>query len=351
MPIVTLPSGLFLPAPLITEDAAPGLIATTTAAINASGEKWAFIFRCPRAGALDKVEFAIRSVTNQPDNGLRISFQDLDASGDPDGVQDQFRTITGPFSSDSWIVPGLITSDGTDGGTKRTVTAGQKIAVVVEFENFVAGDDISACFLNLPTAPGGILGDNYTAQFASGAWTKALNSGAMALKYTSGGYTPVADDWFPLTTLDAVAYGTGSANDEFALRFQVPTIAQCAGGWVRAEIDGDAEMILYDSDGSTVLGSSTFDASARPVTDYSNHHGRWAPVTLQPSTTYRLALKPTTATTINLARWTAANASILAAAVGGVQWYQSKRADAGSWTDETTHRPFMGILISGLFTP
>lgn len=112
--------------------------------IDAAGEKVAIVFRAPKTGTLDRAEFKLDAVTQAPVSGLRVSFQDVGAAdGNPDGTQDQFRTVPqGSISAGAWVVPGLMTSDGTDGGTKRSVTKGDLIAFVVEFDSFAAGDSL-----------------------------------------------------------------------------------------------------------------------------------------------------------------------------------------------------------------
>jgi hypothetical protein len=345
--MITIPGGAYIPAVPMTAFSAPNLIDGAT--MDASGEKWAIIFRVPRSGTLDLMEFQIGTVGNNPDNGLKVSFQDLDANGVPDGTPDQYRLLAGPFTSNTWITPGLMTADGTNGGTKRAVTAGQMLAFVCEFESFTAGDSYNPKFLDIDATFGGILGDNTRARFQSAAWTKLPGNGCCALKYATDGYVPIADDIFPILTLTTAQFGMDSANDEFALRFQLPASVQCDGAWLWGEIDADADVVIYDSNGTTVLGSASIDASARPGTGPSKHHARWPAVTLQANTTYRVSLKATTIIEQTLLyNWTANSAGLMAAAHGGVEWYRSKRADGGSWTDENTIRPFMGIHIIGL---
>ena len=119
MAIVSVPP-YFWPPILTCNNVAP---AYSSGTLNASADKYAFIVQCPKAGTLDTFEWRTGAVTNNPDNGIRCSFQTVDATtGYPDGVQDQYRDITGTISANTWQVPGLITSDGTDVGTKRTAT-------------------------------------------------------------------------------------------------------------------------------------------------------------------------------------------------------------------------------------
>ena len=346
MPPVSVPGGFFWGTPVPHANAAPTLLVGT---MNAAADRRAFIFTVPRDGVLNRVEFRLGTVTNNPDNGLRISFQNIDAAGDPDGTEDQFRVIAGPFASDTWITPGLITSDGTDTGTKRTVAAGDRLAVVIQFESFVAGDSVNIDRLDMNASAASLEGLEYytSASSDSGAtWTPAVDSAVMALEYETGGYEPVADHWLPILALVTTTYNNGSTPDERALRFQIPFNATCDGCWIRGDFDGDADIVLYDG-ADNVLATATMDASARPATGGANAWFKWDAVSLTANTTYRLALRPSTGTSLTLYSFTVESNGRFAAAVpGSVQWHQSTRTDAGSWTDTDTARPWAGLHFS-----
>ena len=111
--------------------------------LNSANEKWAAIIRAPRTGTLDKFECRIgTSLATFPGNGLRLSFQDVDLStGNPDGSVDEFRVVSVSPGVNGWVTPGLMTDDGTDTGVKRSVTAGDYLACVVDFNpTYTTGD-------------------------------------------------------------------------------------------------------------------------------------------------------------------------------------------------------------------
>lgn len=334
--------------PTVFQSGATGALVFGTMLMDAAAEKAAYIFTIPKTGTLDTYEFRIGSVTNNPDNGLRISFQNLDANGDPDGTQDQFRDIAGPFSANTWIVPGLITSDGTDTGTKRSVTVGDRIAVVIEFVSFVAGDSLQILSLqNFSNSAEKLDGQEFYCDQFLVAWGKTagdIPNGA--LKYETSGYYPINGWTFPLLTGNARAYNSGSTPDEISLRFQIPFAGECDGAWVRLDMDGDCDVVLYD--GTTVLASASLDSSARLVAAGANVFARWTPQVLAANTTYRIALKPTTVTNVTLFTWTSDNAGLMAAASGGIEWYRSERTDAGAWSDTTTERPLIGLHLNAI---
>ncbi len=345
-----IPGGLWMPSP-IAYSVAPG---HNTLLIDASAEKAAWVFTVPKSGVLDKFEFRTGTVINNPDNGLRISFQDLNSAGDPDGGQDQYRDIpSGSVTSNTWITPGLMTSDGTDTGSKRTVVAGQRLAVVIEFPSFVAGDQLFISY-NVTVANSFQDIEEFSDHFIA-AWTHESGGGGGggticgALKYETDGYYPISDTSIPALTWNNLTLGNATSPDEIALRFMLPVDLPCDGGWCRGDLDGDGDFILYDSDGTSVLASFFHDASQRGLGGGIGNMGfRWPAVDLLANTAYRLAFKPSTATTGILYTFTTNSAALMGAVVGGVEWYRSSRTDGGSWTDTTTERPLMGLHVPGI---
>ena len=346
--MITIPGGFWYPPHFVS---GTGLILQTTT-LNAAAEKVAAVFRVPRSGVLNRCEFKLGTVGNNPDNGLRVSFQNLDASGNPDGTQDQFRTLAGPFASNSWNVPGLMTSDGTDTGTKRTVTAGDRIAFVIEFESFVAGDSVQVDRLVTTSVQPG-LSELYTDEFVTGAWVKrtaGLDAGmiSIALEYETGGYENIHHECYPALTVSARTFNNASTPDEAGVRFQVPVTCVCDGAWTKTDQGGtgDLDVVLYDN-ADTVIASATVDASAT-ATGVTTLDVRWAPVTLSANTTYRLTVRPSSGGAVSHYEMTVSTNALLAAAPAGVQWYRTTRTDAGAWTDTTTALGVMGIHISQL---
>lgn len=340
------PSGLWIPVPFASSVSAPAFFPGAIL-IDASGEKAAFMFHVPQTGTLDKAELHLYNVTLNGASALRISFQDVNlATGFPDGTQDQFRNITG--ISDGWIAPGLMTSDGTDGGTKRSVTRGDLLAIVLEYQTFTAGDSVqwAALYSGSPSAPFNIFP---AAALFTASWASYGNFPCVCLKYSDGSYVGIADCCIPVSALNTNTYNSGSTPDERALYFQFPAKVKVMGAWVRCDIDGDADVVLYDSDGSSVLASRSFDKDVRMYTAGSNLFCPFsADVELAASTNYRLSLKPTTTTSVTMYDFDVASAAILDAYPGGQNWHSSTRTDAGSWTQVTTKRPHMGLIVRAI---
>lgn len=332
----------------------PGAFFTTTAGvpafsnftIDASGERVAYVFRVPKSGTLNKFEVFLRAVTNNPDNGLRFSFQDVDSSGDPDGTQDQYRDITSALTA-GWLAPGLMTSDGTDNGTKRAVTAGQLLACVIEFVTFVASDSVGFGGISGYSTIFGMHNLHYVNErSAAGVWTKSLTEGAsFALTYSDGTYGLIPW-WFPATAFNTHTLNTGTTPDEAGMYFEVPMACTVNGAWVRMDLDGPATLKLYQ--GPTLLKSVSLYSSQRATT---NGTPLWVPfgsVDLQANVAYRVTVLPTSTTSLAIYSLDVNTNGLLASMDAVSTWYMTQRTDAGAWTDTNTRRPIMGLSFTGI---
>lgn len=314
--------------------------------IDATAEKAGMVFQVPKTGTIDAVGFLLGTVTQAPTNGLKVSLQDPSTTGLPDGTPDQYRVVpVGSISTGAWITTGLITSDGTDGGAKRSVTRGDVLCVVIEFSSFVAGDN-----LNIQERTGGLNDGAMPYVVAdTGAWAKSTNTGdpVVALKYDDGLYYP-APRCYPMSALTTLAVNTGTTPDEIGLKFRVPVGIKVGGLWIRRSQTAarDVTYKLYDSDGSTVLKSFVDDG------DFGSGNNRYllfsSEVTLVANTYYRLTALPSSASSLNFYYFDVAAAGIMDAIPGGQDMHWTQRTDAGAWTDTTTRRPWMGLLITDI---
>lgn len=332
--------GIMVPDPPWFTSAAPG-VGTTFGTLDASTERRAYLFEVPKTGTLDKAEFRLGAVTFNGASVFRVSFQNVDlTTGFPDATQDQYRDMTA-LSANAWNAPGLMTSDGTDGGAKRSVTKGDLLAVVFEYQTFTAADSVVLSYLDTSSVFGNF---PYGALF-TGTWAANTGTPLLALKYNDGSYhVPIGS--IPVASLNSVTtFNTGSTPDERGLLFQFPFPVEVEGAWVRTDLDGDAELILYDNADvaqRTVTLDKDVDATAAGA--YRRHIFSSA-LSLSANTNYRLVMKPTSATNLSVYDWLSGVS--LANYIGGSTWKYTERTDAGVWTDTADKRPWMGLILSG----
>ena len=332
---------------LVTPDISGlGIIPTfTQMLIDASGEKAAVIFRVPKTGTLDKAEFRVGTATLNAASQIRVSFQDVsDVNGDPDGTQDQFRDIAGSsFTSNAWTVPGLMTSDGTDTGVKRSVTRGDLLSVVVEYSTFTAADILNVSTLTATgSGTSAAYGQAYPDLFTA-AWVKQALYPIVALKYDDGAYVFISTNIYPIETFNAVSFNSGSTPDERGLIFQFPSAVKVGGAWLICDLDAVADVVLYDSDGTTALETVSLDPDQRQAANARVFFMRFpTDRELSASTNYRLIAKPTSVSGITIYDFDIDAVALMDAVEGGQNWHYTQRTDAGAWSQTTTKRPWMG---------
>jgi len=348
MSLATFKGGLVAPFPLF--GTVPAFI--TSLLIDATAEKVEFVFQVPRTGTLDKVEFRTGAVTFPASTVLRVSFQDLAAGGDADGTQDQYRDITS-LSANTWTVPGLMTSDGTDTGSKRSVTEGQFLSVVWEYSTFQATASIIISALGKPAA----FGLPYV-KLNTGSWTNVASTAPiLALKYDDGTYEYV-QGVFPVSALNAVSFASNSTPDERGLYFQVPFPCRIRGAIVEndaAAAGRDFDLVLYQQGNNTPLATLSVDGDyLGSITLARGNQLIFASrVTLAANTNYRLVVKPTTTSNVQLYDFDVNAAGIMDCFDFGQLWHYTTRTDGATtggtlsdgWTQTTTKRP----LITPIF--
>lgn len=316
-----------------------------TRIMDASAEKVAFIIQAPKAGTLKSVGFNLGAVTFNAASRFKVSFQDVSlANGDPDGTVDQFRDLA-TLTASGWNESGIISSDGTDTGVKRSVTRGQVFAVVFSYQTFTAADSIAVRTL-LATNTTAMANFPYNDLFLA-TWGKYSDGyPVMSLKYEDDSIEPIMGVW-PVATLVSAAFNSGSTPDERGLIAQWLVPRRIAGFWWRGELLGDVTATLYDAAGAT-LTSLARDKDLASTSAARTHVGLFpTSIEVARNTPVRLALRPTTATSIVLYEHTVNALADMAALPGGANLHLTTRTDAGVWTETTTRRPWMGFIFDG----
>lgn len=326
--------GLMIP-PLFIGSAAP---AFTSVLLDASGEKSAHIVQAPKTGSIHKVHWRTGTVTTPTDTDVRLETVELTTQGNPSGTLFGTNTnatqASASITSNTWITTTL-TAD-------ASVTRGDVLAVVIAPSGSPNYNVSHATLANV--------GFPYRRQFTTSWIGGASSSGATcALEYSDGSFA-YCPGVFPWSAINAHTIGSGSTPDEIALRFSFAAPLRVSGAWIAAEADGDWSLVLYDSDGTSALQTATRDKEVRSTNGFALHHHVIFPASQQllASTTYRLSFKPTSATTGVIYSFDVAAAAILDQMEGGQNLHYSARTDAGAWSETTTRRPMIGLIIDGI---
>lgn len=320
--------------------------------LDAATDKAAAVVEAPKAGTLGKVRLRFGAVPAI--NGastIKVSFQGVDpATGNPDGVDVAFRLIAaGSVVANTSVLTGLITSDGTDGGTKLTVTRGQRFAIVVMYGTFTAGDQVN---INNQFASGTRQSPNYYTYPVSdltGTWGKGTNFISLSVEYDDGSYAYWLGSVYPVAVSSTVTYNNTSNPDEIGVQFQWPTPKKIGGAWLGIDADGDFEVVIYNGTAGTVLYTSDKDIRSGTVAQTGLVRFT-AEYEIAANTTYVLAIKPTTATSIILSFLDVAVVGEMdQLGAGGQTWMYATAKDPttkSNFTTTTTRRPMIGLVFT-----
>lgn len=164
---------------------------------------------------------------------------------------------------------------------------------------------------------------------------------------------------YPVLSTLGSSFNSGSTPDERAVLFNIPTSAcstfKLAGARVFGTLanGGAFDLKLYDSDGSTVLQSRSFDADqdSSPTSARERPYYFGTPATLVAGTSYRLSFVPTTGSLVLVGLTVANDADMDAFPWGGAVASGSSRTDVGSWTDDPKTRYGINLIVSDLTPP
>lgn len=328
----------------------PPLIAATPAftssVIDASGEKvaWMGQVKTPNRGSKDirKIGFLTGAITSAGGSNIRASLQNVSATAfQPDETQDQTVDflITAP-SANSWYQTEALSAD-------RTVTHGEWLAVVLEFETFAGADAFNVRNHSTSSLDNGL----NSFMLKSGSWAQVgTTMNNMVLEFSDGTFGTLGAVSWPTTGFTAVSANTGSDPDELALKFTPNAAFTVEGAWLHQATGAagrDFEIVLYE--GTTALETLVVDAEYLNSTGAALRAFYFAtPRTVTAGTAHYLAYKATTASNVSINVATVAAAGHLQALAGGEAYHYATRVDGGAWSATTTTRPMIGLLLSGI---
>lgn len=328
---------------------------------NNASHRWAVLTSIEKTGTIERVHFEVGAVLST--FTARISLQDVTSgthgpTQDPDGTQDQFvdRVITTSTDDFAFLSVGPLTNNGLSGGTRRSVTAGDVIAIVVEVQSGTPNTTITylddAAFAN---GSGHVIHTPKITTFDGSSWTGFSEGLPLCLiEYDDGTFHRGNIMPYDLSVRVENAspaplnfdIGLNTTPDEIGIRFIPEATIQVIGGWSFGRTQ-DTKIVLYD-EADTELTSVDTGEYGGTMDQYNFHHFP-TPVTLQKGNVYRLThryLNPTA----DPGPWafTVSANNVLDSLSGGVEMYWTERTNAGAWTDVTTQRPQIGLIVNGV---
>lgn len=310
----------------------------TAVLLDAASEACGMVVRVAKAGVIKKVLFNTGTVTTGAT--LDVTIEGVSATtGGPDGT---------PLTNGTGT---CVVDDGDDNVQKTctfttgpTVTKGQLIAIRI------ANPASSAGTLNV-NAHSNVRASYYVPYsytILGGSLSKSRNTPLISLEYDDGSYAYIPGLW-PISAFTTETITDSSTPDELGIKFKFPFPVKVAGAWFHAPAGAAANSIkLYDSDGSTALETVSLDPDQYQTTSIGTKLVLFtAEHELDADTFYRLTYLGAAS-----AAGAASGIEVAAAAAmdgweGGQNIHRTERTDGGAWTDTTTKRPWIGLLLSG----
>lgn len=318
---------------------------------STSGVSW--VFQAPVAGTITRVGFNYYLRTGTPPT-YRASLQGVSLTT---GVEDGTIKGGGSPASVTFTPPASTAWDGTFQwltlANSYTCTRGELLALVIGYSS---GTVNSSNFsqINYNQAIGD--GELFPYPVTNKTGTKTIQPSGWPVFGIAMGTTAYGN---PVQTIATNSFNSGSTPDEYACAFSIPGTGGTfklagvrLGGGPGTLGTNTAKMILYS--GTTALQEITHTGIVANATSNGWLDVYFTDTTLQTlstGTTYRIGLQPQSGTswywyTLNLA-----SANDLSAFAGGSSFYLSTRTDAGSWSDDTTKRPLMELILDDLTLP
>lgn len=311
-----------------------------TTAIDAAGEKIAYVFRVPKTGTIDRIRFATKTVSSS--QSLTISLQTVNTTtGDPSG------SAYGGSSSETVASPATDTIYTVTFSTPASATVGDMVAIVIEFTSTTGNVQIAR------TSAGATPCATAYMTLYTGSWARvATLAGCFSVIYDDNTAEPMGV--LPaMTTSTSFTITSSSTPDEMGLRFQMPFGARAVGalGWIQLLADARDVAIKLYNDAGTELASVTPDSGMVGWNGYVFQVVRFASsVTLQRGSWYRLVYvgTQTTGGVIHDMRFTD---SIELGMLAGTSAYQCYRTDGGAFTDSTSRFTPIHLLMDAIDIP
>lgn len=332
-----------IPRPL--DDAAAGSLSYNTHLLDASGEKAAYIFQVAKTGNIRSIRFKLGTVTTG--DTLKLGLYTVGTDGKP---------TTTPYGG---MVAGTVVVSDTDDNLGKTVTLGTDasavrgdiVAVVIEFDAYVAGN-LNLLWFRCGTSNTSVF--PYGALYTAGAWvTNALNP-ALAIEYDDGSYA-LMPGVMPLTegTSAYVINNSAATYDAVGLLFTLPTrvrIAGIRGAWrTNTDLTTHDIALLRVSD-NAVLASKSLNAE---VHGRSTEHQRdqlfTTPYDAEAGVAYRLVVIATSAspenTTLNSMIAPSAAALKQITGLDGASFCLTRRTRATGVWDDASNTGFLAMSL------
>lgn len=334
-----------------------GSTGKTNANINVDNDWWTFRFTATSSGTIESIWFESGN-TLTATGTLRISFQNVasgtygpDARGD--GTDTHWVDVT-VDASDTFYLAGPITDNGTATGTRKVVNTGDQIAVVIKrAPSSVFNGDINYLLSSEAAANGTSFApilspNNFYSSNAGSSWVFKAGTANLAIKFNDNSF--MRNVFHAVSAYNQIGpLASDTTPDEIGIVLVPEVTIQVSGVWVLGG-DTNAQIRVYNSS-DTVLASQLtgFHGGTNTNGEYRYHF--FGPVTLTASNTYRITYTYLdSASQTRMFEIQVPEAAAMDQYPMGTASYRTERTNGGAWTDTTTSKLCMGVVVTGIET-
>lgn len=330
--------------------------------LDAADEFVAHVFKVPKTGTLKKIGWRVRAVSGTSYT-VKISLETVaETVGQPVATTNAGKTLyaASAESADITSISAGVIFTPINGASGISVTQGDQIAITIRLIS--ASESSISVYCHTGYRNRGFAGTNerdcYTATYLGSTWAvNSYGAGFISLEY-SDGFCPVLNV-MPVGVSAAVTYNSGSSNNFYGIKFRYPFKCRLSAASILSDLDGDANIYLYDSDEYTAFsGFPVAVKNTQRLTATLGEHLVIFPVksTLEANTWYRLVVAPSTTTNLTLynteftsdGSYDSMNACFEGSDI--VTTYRTAAPSSGdhAWTDSTTLKCCLGVVIDGI---
>lgn len=340
----------------------------STGVIDASTEKLAFVgqifHETKKTGTINirKIENRFGAITLNVASTLRLSLQNVSLTAgppyQPDGVQDQTFDYVGsvnPPTQNAWNVSGNLSSDrAVDLSANNIADANSTwVAVVFEYQAFTSTSSVVVSTINRNITSGTPLPDvNFQASVVlnTGAYATLAGAGAQIAFECDDGTKAFMVGGYPYNTFATASVASNGAIRAAGLKFSFPFECSVSDIGLMLSIQNgcDGSLVLYDTDGTTVLKTYTVDNDAVASTTTRMGYAKLGEQVISANGGQRLVFVASTTTAGTVHYVTVNSSSLLSGCSGGPTHMWTQRDSVGVWTDTSTQRPLSYIGLSAV---
>ena len=317
------------------------------------------VFEAPKTGTINKIGWKTGAITQGTSYSLLISMETVAAVvGQPVATTNAGKTLyaAGAVSAAlTSLTAQTVYFTAINGATGISVTQGDLICITWRL-TAVSGATINIQNSNAASEVVLSIGNGPYAGSHTGTTWSVGSSASLSLEY-SDGFVPMPFI-APITTVNTLAWSNAGNPDRRGIRFSYPFSCRLNGAVIRLALAGNVNIILYDSDGYTVMSGFPISLNALQTTSASvKDYYIVFPTkpTLAAGAVYRLAVLPITSTSISLYNYTPVDdgsfLGITAFSEGTNVEYTAFNGTPTSgnhaWTD-SSDKPDMQLVIDGI---